>query len=91
MTNKLNITDFVVADRNKDNGLYHFIATLSDNVKCRLIMSSKPEWKIIDVNRLLNVPCPVCRKDYYCNCMARYSKEFERELAEKDLLKIADL
>ncbi|QYR19537.1 hypothetical protein KZ483_16645 [Paenibacillus sp. sptzw28] len=88
MTLKFQIKSLVVADSNVESGLYHFVATLSDNTQCRLIYSKNPDWKIIGVNRLLNVPCPICRKDYYCNCMGKYANEFEQEIIDKGLISI---
>ncbi|WP_274651433.1 hypothetical protein [Paenibacillus humicola] len=86
MAQKFNITKLVLADRSKESGLYHFVATMSDNTQCRMIYTRNPDWKLIDVNRLLTVPCPICRKDYYCNCLARHTDELERQVADKQLI-----
>ncbi|MBW7455053.1 hypothetical protein ACFOLF_03665 [Paenibacillus sepulcri] len=88
MALKIHIKNLVVVDSNEAEGLYHFVATLTDNTKCRLIYSKKPDWELIGVNRLLTVPCPICRKDYYCNCMSKHASEFENEIKEKGLIKI---
>ncbi|XEC96908.1 hypothetical protein AB6A23_10430 [Paenibacillus tarimensis] len=80
------IKDITVSDRNEENGLCQFIVTLSNQSKCRLFFGKNPEWKIIGVNRLLNIPCPICRKDYYCNCMSKYANQFEQQVLESNLL-----
>ncbi|SDX78473.1 hypothetical protein [Paenibacillus sp. CF384] len=82
----MKIKDFAAADINVADGLYHFVVTMSDNTQCRLIFTKKPDWKLIGVNRLLTVPCPICRRDYYCNCMSKYQEAFEREVLDKELI-----
>lgn len=86
MSTKLVIKDIVPSDRNEETGLYQYIATLSNQAKCRLFFSKNPDWKLIGVNRLLNIPCPICRKDYYCNCMSNHAGELERQALEMNLL-----
>ena len=61
--------NFVAADSNPATGLYHFVATFSDQTQVKTDVHEYAEWKLIGTNRLLTVPCPVCRRDYYCNCM----------------------
>jgi hypothetical protein len=86
---KIRISDLAASDINKDLGLYQFIATLSDGTKCRLFYTKNPDFKLTDVNRLQTVPCPVCRKDYYCNCMNRFTAEFNKEVNDRDLISAA--
>jgi len=86
---KVKITDLAVSDMNKDLGLYQFIATLTDGSKCRLFYTKNPDFKLSEVNRLQSVPCPVCRKDYYCNCMNRFIADFEREIVDRDMISSA--
>ncbi|QHT61629.1 hypothetical protein GXP70_17735 [Paenibacillus lycopersici] len=78
--------DFAAADINPAAGLYHFVVTMSDNTQIRLIFTKNPDWKLIGVNRLLTVPCPICRRDYYCNCMTKYTEAFEREVLDNELI-----
>ncbi|RXZ77075.1 hypothetical protein EBB07_32845 [Paenibacillaceae bacterium] len=80
------IKQIEASDQNEDTGLHQFIITLSDHSKCRLFFSKNPDWKIIGVNRLLNIPCPICRKDYYCNCMSNYAQEFEQQVLSRNLI-----
>ena len=86
MALKIHIKTLKAADKNEKEGLYHFVATLSDNTQCRLIYSRKPDWKLIGVNRLLSVPCPICHKDYYCNCLSKHADELEQEIIDKGLI-----
>ncbi|MBD2846252.1 hypothetical protein IDH44_13685 [Paenibacillus sp. IB182496] len=86
MTFKPVIQEINSSDYNEDSGLYQFVVTLTNQAKCRLFFSKDPEWKITAVNRLLNIPCPVCRKDYYCNCMSKYAAEFEQQMLETNRL-----
>ncbi|HUC91215.1 MAG TPA: hypothetical protein VMS09_04195 [Paenibacillus sp.] len=77
------IVDIEAFDKNEKTGLYQFVATLPDQSKVRLFMSKNPKWKLEDVNRLLNNPCPICRKDYYCKCMERHMSSLEASAIEK--------
>ncbi|MBJ6363201.1 hypothetical protein ACFOQM_18440 [Paenibacillus sp. GCM10012307] len=86
MTFKPVIKEIVASDRNEENGLHQFVVTLTNQAKCRLFFSKNPDWKIIGVNRLLNMPCPICRKDYYCNCMSNYASDFEQQIIEQNPL-----
>lgn len=64
----------IVSD-NKKNGLYEVVAQLKDRNQCRLFFERDPETgvgKVTNLNRLLKEPCPICRKDYLCNCLERY-------------------
>jgi hypothetical protein len=82
--------NFVAADSNPATGLYHFVATFSDQTQVRLMFTNTPEWKLIGTNRLLTVPCPVCRRDYYCNCMSKYAAQFEEQVIEGELYNTVD-
>lgn len=86
MSSHFYVTDLQPSDSNPEAGLYQFIVTFVDNSKCRAFFSKDPEWRITSANRLLNVPCPICRKDYYCSCMDRRKLEIEREIMDSGLL-----
>ena len=86
MSSKLVIKNIEASDSNDENGLHQFVVTLTNQSKCRLFFSKNPDWKIIGVNRLLNIPCPICRKDYYCNCMSNYASDFERQVLENNMI-----
>lgn len=79
---KLMIDDVQLSDRDESSGLYQFIVTFKNRSKARVFMHSQPNWHVTSVSRLLNVPCPICRKDYYCKCFDNYSGEIERQLID---------
>jgi hypothetical protein len=83
---KLAVKDVAVSDMNEELGLYQFIVTFHDQSKARAFFRKDGDWKLTNVNRLLNVPCPICRKDYYCKCYEKNSAEIERQLVDGDLL-----
>jgi hypothetical protein len=82
MSVKFTISNVEKSDINEKAGLYQFIVTFADQSKGRLFYSKNPDWKLINVSRLLNVPCPMCRKDYYCKCLEYYSQELDQEVRE---------
>lgn len=86
MSSQFYVTDLQKSDSNLEAGLYQFIVTFADQSKCRAFYSKNPDWKITSVNRLLNTPCPICRKDYYCNCMDRLKLEIDREIHDSGLM-----
>jgi hypothetical protein len=64
----------IVSD-NPKNGLFEVLAVLKDRTKCRIAFernASTGEEIASHVNRLFTEPCPICRKDFLCNCMTRY-------------------
>lgn len=79
---KLVIDNVQLSDRNEELGLYQFIVTFKDRTKARVFMRNQPAWHLASVSRLLNVPCSICRKDYYCKCFEKYSDEIERQLID---------
>lgn len=69
------VVDAKIVSENKKNGLYEVVAHLKDRNQCRLIFQKDPETgrgKVTNINRLMKQPCPICRKDYLCNCLDRY-------------------
>ncbi|EFM12713.1 MULTISPECIES: hypothetical protein [Paenibacillus] len=70
-------------DYNKKEKIYQLIVTLDDKSITRFFLKKDPEWQLIDVARLLNIPCPVCRKDYYCSCMKRHLPRLEEQFKSK--------
>lgn len=77
------ITDMEVSDINEKTKLYQYVVTLHDKSKYRLFLSKNPEWNLQSANRLLNIPCPMCRKDYYCKCMDKHLDKLEAEFLTK--------
>ncbi|MFC4775583.1 hypothetical protein ACFO9Q_02145 [Paenibacillus sp. GCM10023252] len=71
------------SDVNEKSGLYQYVVTTVDQSKYRLFLTKDPDWKLKDVNRLLNFPCPVCRKDYYCKCANKHMPELEAEFIKQ--------
>ncbi|MFX3635346.1 MAG: hypothetical protein ACE3L7_17780 [Candidatus Pristimantibacillus sp.] len=89
MNSKLQIKSVTLADKDLGSGLFQYIMTLSEGSKARLFYSKNPEWKLTGVTRMLNVPCPLCRKDYYCNCFEKNAAHFEHQLAEQDFIPVS--
>jgi hypothetical protein len=77
------ITNIQPSDVNEKEGMFQYVVTLSDQSKHRLFLTKNPKWKLNNINRLLNIPCPICRKDYYCKCMDRHLAAFEDEFTDK--------
>ncbi|PWV98412.1 hypothetical protein DFQ01_11847 [Paenibacillus cellulosilyticus] len=73
----INIEDS--GDYNNKEKIYQLIVTLDDYSRTRFFLKKDPEWQLVDVARLLNIPCPVCRKDYYCSCMKRHLPRLEEQ------------
>jgi len=86
---KLLVDTVSLSDHNEELGLYQFIVTFKDRTKARVFMRKDPTWKITAINRLLNIPCTICRKDYYCKCFERHSVDIESQLVEGDRLQEA--
>ncbi|MNG06853.1 hypothetical protein D3C84_901240 [compost metagenome] len=86
MNSKLQIKSVTLADKDLKSGLFQYIMTLADGSKARLFYSNKPEWHLTGVTRLLNVPCPLCMKDYYCGCFEKNAELFDRQVNEQDLI-----
>jgi hypothetical protein len=84
---KLVVDNIALSDHNEELGLYQFIVSFKDHSKARVFMNRDPEWKLSNVNRLLNVPCTICRKDYYCKCFEKYGDEIERQLVDEGHIK----
>ncbi|MCI3922695.1 hypothetical protein MO973_20900 [Paenibacillus sp. TRM 82003] len=83
MRTKLAVDTIQLSDHNEELGLYQFVVSFKDHSKARVFMRKDPDWKLSAVNRLLNVPCTICRKDYYCKCFEKYSDEIERQLVDE--------
>lgn len=80
------VTDLQQSDTNEKLGHYQFLVTFADKTKCRIFYDKNPDWKISSVTRLLTVPCPICRRDYYCSCLDRFTDEIHREIQDSGLL-----
>lgn len=78
------IVEVLPSDANESANLYQYVVTLQDRSKYRLFLSKQPHWKLESVNRLLNIPCPMCRKDYYCKCMDKHIDKLELEFQAKE-------
>jgi hypothetical protein len=85
------IKDLQESDKNPEQNLYQYIATLTDQSKHRLFLKKDEagEWVLMGANRLLNIPCPICRKDYYCKCINDYMPQLEDEF-KKNVAQLAE-
>ncbi|MBD8498719.1 hypothetical protein [Paenibacillus arenosi] len=66
--------------KNNDSELVQLIVTLQDATQLRLIRGDG----IKSITRLLSIPCPICRKDFYCKCFDRFVEEIDGQVEEKD-------
>ncbi|TMV48158.1 hypothetical protein FE783_19620 [Paenibacillus mesophilus] len=80
------VTDLQQSDSNEKLGHFQFLVTFADKSKCRIFYDKNPDWKISNITRLLTVPCPICRRDYFCNCLDRFTDEIHREIQDSGLL-----
>lgn len=80
------VTDLQKSDSNEELGQYQFVATFADKTKCRIFYEKNPDWKVTSITRLLAVPCPICRRDYFCNCLDRRTDDIHREIQDSGLL-----
>ncbi|MCS7461097.1 hypothetical protein N0M98_13165 [Paenibacillus doosanensis] len=72
------VVDAKIVSHNQKNGLFEIVVNLKDRTSCRLIFEKEAasgEPVLTHVNRLLKEPCPICRKDFLCNCMSSYKDE----------------
>ncbi|ANE47775.1 hypothetical protein SY83_17470 [Paenibacillus swuensis] len=75
-----------IVSKNQSNDLFQVVAQLEDRLECRLTFSgdaSTGDAKATHISRLLKEPCPICRKDYLCNCMTRYMEPISVQVLEK--------
>ncbi|GGG19794.1 hypothetical protein GCM10010913_47420 [Paenibacillus aceti] len=80
MSYRPSIQNVSIAGSNEKEGLYEFAVKLADGTQCRVFYHRFPEWRLTNINRLQKTPCPVCRKDYICNCMEGFAEEFHSQL-----------
>lgn len=86
MPYKPQITNVTKAGSNEKEGLYEFIINLADGTGCRIFYNRFPDWKMMDVSRLGRTPCPVCRKDFICKCMEKFSSDFDQQMRDGNWL-----
>ncbi|GJM78026.1 hypothetical protein HMSSN139_05220 [Paenibacillus sp. HMSSN-139] len=82
MSYRPNVVNVTKAGSNKNDGLYEFIVNMADGTACRVFYHRNPEWRLTNVSRLQKTPCPVCRKDFICQCMEKFSGEINRQMVE---------
>jgi hypothetical protein len=65
------VTGAKIVSHNEKNGLFEVLVEMADRTQCRIFYETldKGETAPTSINRLLKVPCPVCKKDYLCNCL----------------------
>ncbi len=76
------ISNVTKAGSNVEEGLYEFIISLADGTECRVFYNRFPEWKMTNVSRLGKTPCPVCRKDFICKCMEKFSVDLDQQMKD---------
>jgi hypothetical protein len=75
------VVDAKIVSNNPKNGLFEIVAKLKDRSECRLMYEKKPtgEVKVTHINRLFKEPCPICRKDFLCNCMNSFISDISSQ------------
>jgi hypothetical protein len=69
------VTHAEIVSNNTKNGLFEVVVNLKDRTSCRLIYEKDAATGTAfasHINRLLKEPCPICRKDFQCDCMTKY-------------------
>lgn len=82
MSYRPNVENVTKAGSNDKEGLYEFNVKLADGTECRVFYHRFPEWRLTNISRLQKTPCPVCRKDFICNCMEKFSGDIHRQIEE---------
>lgn len=70
-----------IVSHNPKNGLFEIVAELKDRTVCRLFYQKEADGAITPthISRLQKEPCPICRKDFLCNCMSRFMHEISEQ------------
>ncbi|WP_246627620.1 hypothetical protein [Paenibacillus solanacearum] len=78
------VVDAKIVSNNPKTGLFEIVAQLKDRTVCRLIYGKDVEGATVPthINRLLKEPCPICRKDFLCNCMTKFKEEISSQALE---------
>lgn len=82
MSYRPNVVNVTKAGSNENDGLYEFIVKMADGTACRVFYHRFPKWRLSNVSRLQKTPCPVCRKDFICKCMDKFSADIHRQMEE---------
>lgn len=68
------------ANLDKNASLGQIVVTLQDSTQLRIINNDGKKT----ITRLLTMPCPICRKDFFCKCFDRYVDVIDEQLEESD-------
>ncbi|NHN30685.1 hypothetical protein [Paenibacillus agricola] len=74
-----------IVSNNTKNGLFEVLVHLKDRTSCRLTYGKDTATGTAvasHINRLLYEPCPICRKDFLCNCMNKYKEDISQQALE---------
>ncbi|MEF2967086.1 hypothetical protein V3851_14685 [Paenibacillus sp. M1] len=82
MSYRPSVENVTKAGSNEKEGLYEFIVKLADGTECRAFYHRFPQWRMTNINRLQKTPCPVCRKDFICNCMESFSGDIGLQIED---------
>ncbi|TBL80271.1 hypothetical protein [Paenibacillus thalictri] len=79
------VVDARVVSNNPKNGLFEIVVKLKDRTECRLMYDKEANGgaKVTHINRLYKEPCPICRKDFLCNCMSRFIDDISAQALAK--------
>ncbi|WP_195571494.1 hypothetical protein [Paenibacillus sp. 1001270B_150601_E10] len=68
------------SDDNQSVGLKQLVVTMHDGTQLRLFNNNGKKT----INRLLTIPCPICRKDFYCKCFDRFVDVIDEQVPEEN-------
>ncbi|AJY76401.1 hypothetical protein [Paenibacillus beijingensis] len=76
------VVDSKLVGSNAKTGLYQVLVKLRDGSQCRVFYNNKEAT----VNRLQTTPCPICRRDYYCNCLDKFTDQITSQIDLEGLI-----
>ncbi|WJH34273.1 hypothetical protein MJA45_17280 [Paenibacillus aurantius] len=78
------VAEAKIVSHNEKNGLMEVVVVLEDRNHCRVTYETLPSGEKVptDISRLHKEPCPVCKKDYLCNCMDPYLPEIGEQVSK---------
>ncbi|MDQ0087301.1 hypothetical protein J2T12_000695 [Paenibacillus anaericanus] len=82
MSYRPSVENVTKAGSNEKDGLYEFVVKMVDGTACRVFYSRYPEWRLTNISRLQQSPCPICRKDFICKCMDNFSGVIASQMHE---------
>lgn len=76
------VVDSKLVASNPKSGLYQVLVKLRDGSQCRVFYNNKEA----SVNRLQTTPCPICRRDYYCHCLDKFTDQITSQIDLEEMI-----